>query len=732
MKKKVSLQTYADERKIPIEYLTKNGFRQGNSCIEIQTSGPNGEAGRVQFRHYDVTASRPATHAFTWAPDDNRICYPSNLHILPTLTANDCVFLVEGASDAVTASFAGLHAIGFPGANFVDANIVIELAKKKCKLVIVQEPGAAGRKFAREIVNALDKANHRKPVSLLEMPDSAKDLSGLFMMSSDSENFHLRLSRLVSTAEPVPFPGRRFIEFDGNAIIVDLRDKAIVSERQLKDGTKRTSKIANFYCRVVSQRSVVKSGRTERRLRVRAEGMFGDVSWKKDFEVDARIFSSANQFMTAIQIEVGSKASIFSQIAPAIIKTLASELGTDLEDELLPTGGYHNGRHILGNCEITFDKISFFPSPLTRAADFERTSGLGFMEMDRTTAFNTLAQFFDLSSRCYRAESWCWQVGVVALNTLLLQRPKFSADTRGGIEIVGEFGEGKTQLSLSALAFYSSILEERMFWMAKDSIASIEAAAAYSNGAPLFINDIKILRNPTILAERLQNIVDGAVYTRFVENDPQSTNPFVGLVIANGQEALTSYSTSYASRMMTTHVRRGFSRRSFKKLQASRKNLSGVSPYIIQALLDPREMSILEDYYNKELLLLHARASASSSVDRTVAYGALVVACIRYTINLLSRNSNYLSSNRLYRIGNLAAASMRKIVLKQIRYVEKMDVVNLIFTKLIQGLESGALFLGDVRPSHCASTAVNVGKYPNREQGTIWINYGSLQNYLKR
>jgi hypothetical protein len=336
-------------------------------------------------------------------------------------------------------------------------------------------------------------------------------------------------------------------KFDGDdlRLYYDTREVILSCERGSGEKSQTIeTKISNFYFEVKSQRTTMNNGRKQRRLLLAVHGRFKDKDWNTDVEVESDIYSTPRDLLKYIEKHVGPIANTYAPCAAQVLKTLSSELASDVETDLLLHGGVHDQKYILGNYEITRQEIIQSPVPLTLASEFPKTAVFNFTNISKEEAYTHLKNFILNSAGAYHRDTWPISITTVALNFAIQSRLSFASDVRCGFEIAGDQGKGKTEYCLTMGSFYAPEINEETLWHLKETPASLEALAPYFNGSPFFLNDIKNVENPAAVAEQYQNLIDGAAKTKMVEGRPTTSPTFKGLVILNGQEALSAHSSS--------------------------------------------------------------------------------------------------------------------------------------------------------------------------------------------
>lgn len=188
----LTVEGYAREKRLPVAFLRQLGVRtveKGGKppCVAIPYQDADG---RVVFTKY-----RGSGEPKFWSdPRSSPALY--GLHRLAEAESGRAVLLVEGESDAQTAWYHDVLAIGVPGATAWRSEWAPLVAGREG--FVWQEPGPAGERFVRKIAGNLEG------LRVIRAPEDGKDLSALHLL--DPDGFRERLDGLVKDATPAPPP----------------------------------------------------------------------------------------------------------------------------------------------------------------------------------------------------------------------------------------------------------------------------------------------------------------------------------------------------------------------------------------------------------------------------------------------------------------------------------------------------------------------------------------------
>ena len=730
-----SLKKLAENRKIPMEFFEQHGFSETGNGIEIQLYGTNNEVGRTQIRLYDI---KPVDNKkFYWksaATGEALPIYPAGLSRLPKLEIPE-LFIVEGTTDVVTLAYCGYNAIGFHGANNVDADTFNSIKSALRSIYIVKENDDAGDEFVVNVLERLELLPNAKKfkVYVLCLPSKFKDVSDFYKSCKNVEEFQQKLNDACAVSAEMKLPvwqntiiggsTIKYHQFTGSVFVTYVNDEGKVREDQ----------ISNFYFQVVEQKTKRVDDKLIRSVTLKSQFMKKTI----EFELDGTVYTDARKLLQSVEHALGAKAITYNKNSGPLLKALGSHLGSTKQKELLLSGGFQEDSNFyLGSTRISADEIVHSVKPFTAATSFKTCKPLGLKKMHRDEAVQVLKAFIVNMAKAYGKVTWPLAIAIPALNISLNVRLDFAAEVRVIVEFICDLGKGKTELVVTTMNFFGNDFNEESFFLPKDSLAVLERAIHLSNGAPLVFNDVKALKNPAEYAERIQNFADGGTYKKTQDGKEVSSQPYKGLVLVNGQQAPSAYSSSYASRAITTSVD-GIDESAFRETMALREKLNGVTPWLIQLLLQPEGKNTAKIIYENELALHkqnNAKDMSDLAIDRTIKSVSLATSAFAFTMDFVI-NSKLLTAEEvthLTELKNVGVEELRKFVSKQIAHIESADYIIKLFIILIQGMEAGLLFLGREKPEHAASTALCIGRIPNKTTETVWLNYGAILQYLKR
>lgn len=185
----LSVNELALAKALPGELLRDLGVRDGQNhkqpCVEIPYSDLAGEVIAVHKRLRLVGEPR-----FLWRKGDHVALY--GLGALEGARQSDFVIIVEGETDVWACRYAGIPAVGVPGATVFKPEWA-EFFTGIRHVFIWREPGQGGDKFVQLVGNALPNAK-------VIVPPDVKDPSDLWLRLRDKEKFQERMSELAHAA----------------------------------------------------------------------------------------------------------------------------------------------------------------------------------------------------------------------------------------------------------------------------------------------------------------------------------------------------------------------------------------------------------------------------------------------------------------------------------------------------------------------------------------------------
>ena len=178
----LTLSEFAAHKKLPVESLAfyglRDAIRYGRSCVEFEYRRRDGTLARTRQR-IGLKGKR-----FSWKDDgDEIIAYEPDFGELAR--AQHYVIIVEGESDTLTLLFAGVPALGVPGADFTKV-LRAEHVAGLVRVFYVREPGKGGGTFADKVSQALVELGFEGDVYELKMPGGAKDPSALYQRNPEA------------------------------------------------------------------------------------------------------------------------------------------------------------------------------------------------------------------------------------------------------------------------------------------------------------------------------------------------------------------------------------------------------------------------------------------------------------------------------------------------------------------------------------------------------------------
>ncbi len=189
---KLTLKTFADAKKLPIELLIKEG-------VEDDRRG-------VRFAYYDLAAEligyklrTGGTPPFIWEKKP-----PAAYGIWRLYEAHKAgsLYLVEGESDTLTLWHYRQPALGIPGANNTKC-LEREHLAGITKLYISREPGQGGLAFVEGVVKRLRDADYDGEAFEVTWPTGIKDPSDLHLQSKSKAAFLAALEGCRTIAKQI-------------------------------------------------------------------------------------------------------------------------------------------------------------------------------------------------------------------------------------------------------------------------------------------------------------------------------------------------------------------------------------------------------------------------------------------------------------------------------------------------------------------------------------------------
>ncbi|HXE73651.1 MAG TPA: hypothetical protein VNO81_13400, partial [Candidatus Nitrosotenuis sp.] len=189
MRRTLTLQAYADAKRLPLEFLRGLGLREVRLRDGVAVAIPYyDETGVEVSRRYREALEGPGR--FRWRRGSRVV--PYGLWRLKEAREAGWVLLVEGESDAQTLWFHGVPALGLPGATTWQPEWARYVAG--LRVFVWHEPGQGGDTMVRRVGETLPEALVIRP------PEGMKDISEAHLRG---ENIPELVLRLIADARPV-------------------------------------------------------------------------------------------------------------------------------------------------------------------------------------------------------------------------------------------------------------------------------------------------------------------------------------------------------------------------------------------------------------------------------------------------------------------------------------------------------------------------------------------------
>jgi putative DNA primase/helicase len=200
------LDEYANAKQIRAEFLHELGIeefqRVGKPAIRTPYRKPDGSFFRYRHRFALYKAEGEKDKRFKWAsaPEGTGASLYGLERQPPIAERSDkTLILVEGESDAQTAWFHSMCALGVPGATNFNPERDDPHLEAYGRIIVIQEPGEAGETFVRKFLESA----HRERVSVVHL-DGFKDLNELHVAYvGNSAGFRERLDAAIALALPL-------------------------------------------------------------------------------------------------------------------------------------------------------------------------------------------------------------------------------------------------------------------------------------------------------------------------------------------------------------------------------------------------------------------------------------------------------------------------------------------------------------------------------------------------
>lgn len=740
--KSISIESYSREKKLPIEFLQELGVEEVSQGLLFNYKNIDGSVCYRKLRYNLFKQKGRAQFSYLKSSDQNLI--PYCLQHLDL--SSETVFLSEGETDTLTLRLLDLNVIGFPGANVVTREM-IEVILNIPTVVVVVHNDEAGETFYKNIMATLKELNFVRNLIRISFSEFGNDANDCWRKMSSREEFkeliyrkvesakaeanqtmgliqeHATEARALTTKWPKTLVWNKFLLIGSEKGIYQITSR----EKNGKVVTEESA-ISNFTL-IVEGQSVIRDEATKRIIeRVFKIKAYGD-SWHKEFEISQPKFSSPSKFQSEVEREIGTRAAVLHKDAFLMIKAMAMFHGTTNEKEFTPLSGFQSERYLLGKFEISKQGIRVIEDSVVQTSDIPTLRKLNFSKATVEEAKAIGKKYVEYSAAAYNEEALIGALIAPPLTVLKSSNWLTAQEVKIGIEFTGDQGAGKTDLHKTVRSFFIPNVTDDDLNKPSDTVASIEEIISEYSACGFIINDFKGATGsiPTKdYALKMQNWIDGAVYTKMRESKVHSSTPFKGLVSINGQERLSSYFSSLCSRCITFNISKGHSRESFQELVKLRPRLSCIFPHFIYYFFyTDSGVMFLENRFKYHLDIAQNRLAAEFAVDRIAKSWALAATAmdIFWYFAFDSLNDSKLVQYH---------SALSNIFIRQVSYVRESDIVFQLISSLVSGLKSGVLFVGKDRPYHCNAGAVSVGGSPDYDKSRIWINPTPLLSYSKQ
>jgi hypothetical protein len=170
----LSLVEFAREKKLPWSFLVNQGVTEDpQGGLRISYYNLDGTPA-LRFR---IRTDLVAKQGSFWNKKPGEIL-PYGLEHLEAVRQKGWLFLVEGETDTLTLRLHGYPALGIPGAEMVKTTMQHSYIDGINRLYILQEPDAAGQRFAEDILSLLTNWSWGGNAYVVSLPDT-KDPSEL-------------------------------------------------------------------------------------------------------------------------------------------------------------------------------------------------------------------------------------------------------------------------------------------------------------------------------------------------------------------------------------------------------------------------------------------------------------------------------------------------------------------------------------------------------------------------
>lgn len=197
---RVTLAAFADFLKLPAKFLEEQGLENHTGGVSLSFRDEDDKLLFRKIRKHLTDKKLKYRYETT-----GTAVVPYGLWRLPDISKADNKYLVicEGETDCLTLWHHGIHALGMPGATTAD-KLLPEYVRGVEEVYILQEPGAAGETFVRQLGERLAAIGWTGTAKQVRMPDDDKDPSQ--MHKAGPGTFKARFRKLYTAAQPLDAP----------------------------------------------------------------------------------------------------------------------------------------------------------------------------------------------------------------------------------------------------------------------------------------------------------------------------------------------------------------------------------------------------------------------------------------------------------------------------------------------------------------------------------------------
>lgn len=203
----LTLAQFAAEKKLPVDALAFFGVADGDyaglPCVRIPNKRRDGSEARARVR-----AALTGNRAHRWEGNEGEIIAyePDGGQLART---QRYLVVNEGESDTLTLLFAGIPALGVPGADFAKVLTTEHLVDVDRVLISVElnevgDPDSGAERFVPNVRARLEALGFKGTVHELRMPEKAKDPSALWVRNPEA--FPALVLAAIETASKPPRP----------------------------------------------------------------------------------------------------------------------------------------------------------------------------------------------------------------------------------------------------------------------------------------------------------------------------------------------------------------------------------------------------------------------------------------------------------------------------------------------------------------------------------------------